>query len=201
MSLSLFIETDVVRFYPCDWCAFFVHRHLFSTTKHTILAATNSSTDGGTVVAPLICRKIWHNYDSFLWVAIICLFFFEPSQRLIYFDSIFIIYSFSSRSHKVRWCFFTESPTFTAKRTFEKKERKTSCYYCFGKKNENARYPFAVAPIQGVARGPWWSFNPVRFLQVFFSFFFFSFFFFLYLPCWYHLGELGTFVGMLQPCQ
>lgn len=36
----------------------------------------------------------------------------------------------------------------------KKKERKTSCYYCFGKKNENARYPFAVAPIQGVARGP-----------------------------------------------
>ena len=82
------------------------------------------------------------------------MFFFEPSQRLIYFDSIFIIYSFSSRSHKVRWCFFTESPTFTAKRTFEKKKEKHLVTIVLEKKNENARYPFAVAPIQGVARGP-----------------------------------------------
>ena len=201
MSLSLFIETDVVRFYPCDWCAFFVHRHLFSTTKHTILAATNSSTDGGTVVAPLICRKIWHNYDSFLWVAIICLFFFEPSQRLIYFDSIFIIYSFSSRSHKVRWCFFTESPTFTAKRTFEKKRKKNILLLLFWKKKRECALPICGSANTGSCSWSVMELQPGAVSPGFFFFFLFFFLFFLYLPCWYHLGELGTFVGMLQPCQ
>lgn len=51
--------------------------------------------------------------------------------------------------------FFYGVTYFYGQKNFRKKKKeKHLVTIVLEKKNENARYPFAVAPIQGVARGP-----------------------------------------------